>query len=109
MKKLLLFILLCSIVEIHAQEVVSKTHIIYERKDQVVLNDGKQYQIVLNQPFYEVSDNTIAPYKESNGHVLRLNRILRLKDKDGVYIELIEWVKEEHIKLYLLRDVGKEQ
>ncbi|MEW7278471.1 hypothetical protein ABW636_07735 [Aquimarina sp. 2201CG1-2-11] len=108
MKKLLLLILLCTIVEINAQS-LSKTHIIYERKDQVVLNDGKQYQIVLNQPFYEVSDNTIAPYKESNGHVLRLNRVLRLKDKDGIYIELIEWVKEEHIKLYLLRGIGNEQ
>ncbi len=107
MKKLLLLILLCVIVKSNAQS-LSKTYIIYERKDQIVLNNGKQYQILYNKPFYEVSDNTIEPYREFNGHVLRLNRVLTLKGKNE-YLELIEWVKEKNIKLYRRRKISNEQ
>ncbi len=101
MKKIILLILLFTIMNGHAQS-LSKTSIIYERKNQVVLNNGKQYEILANKPFYEVSDSTIQLYKEANGHVLRLNRVLILKNEQE-NIELIEWVKEEVIKLYISR------
>lgn len=81
---------------------LSKLCIIYEHKDQIVLSNGKQYQIVLDKPFYEVTDKTIKPFKESNEHVLRLNRVLTLRNKLES-LELIEWVKGNNITLYRSR------
>lgn len=97
MKRILLIVFLSLTVNNYAQS-LSKTNIIYERKDQIVLNNGKQYQILVDKPFYQVSDISIQKYKQVQNDLLRLNRVLILRNNDE-YIELIEWVKED-LKLY---------
>lgn len=106
MKRIIFFVLLFTIVLKNNAQSLSKTYIIYEHKDLIVLNDGKQYQIVHDKPFYEVYDTTIQPYIESSGHLLRLNRVITLKSKNK-YLELIEWVKESNLKLYKSRKLNK--
>ncbi|WP_103068511.1 hypothetical protein [Aquimarina sediminis] len=101
MKRLLLIFCLFTVVNNYSQS-LSKTNIIYERKDQIVLNDGRQYEILVNKPFYLVSDTSIKKYKQVSDHVFRLNRVLILRG-DNKYTELIEWVKED-MKLYESRE-----
>ncbi|WP_034237770.1 hypothetical protein [Aquimarina atlantica] len=104
MKKLLLLVFLFISLHNYAQS-LSKTRIIYEHKDQIVMNNGKQYKILVDKPFYSVSDTTIKKYKQyANHHLLRLNRVLILSN-DEEYIQLIEWVKEE-MKLYESRELS---
>ncbi|WP_106793726.1 hypothetical protein [Aquimarina sp. Aq78] len=104
MKKLLLLVFLFISLQNYAQS-LSKTRIIYEHKDQIVMNNGKRYKILVNKPFYSVSDTTIKKYKQyANHHLLRLNRVLILSN-DEEYIELIEWVKED-MKLYESRELS---
>lgn len=97
MKKILLLIFLFLSSHNYAQS-LSKTKIIYERKDNIIMNDGKNYEIVVNKPFYSVRDSTIPRHKQVSDHVFRLNRVLILRNED-TYIELIEWVKE-NMKTY---------
>lgn len=100
MKRILLLVFLFITFANYAQS-LSKTQILYERKDQIVMNDGRQYQVLVNKPFYAVSDAKIERYKQVADHVFRLNRVLILRN-DDTYIELIEWVKE-NMKLYQTR------
>ncbi|MCK8520543.1 hypothetical protein M0D21_03125 [Aquimarina sp. D1M17] len=102
MKKLLLFFFLMLWLQNYAQS-LSKTSIIYEHKDQVVMNNGRQYQILVTKPFYEVNDTSIQKYLDKGEHVLMLNRVLVLKNDDE-YKEVIEWVKEG-LKFYVSRDI----
>ncbi|WP_062055329.1 hypothetical protein [Aquimarina longa] len=104
MKRLLFLLFLLVALNNYAQS-LSKTQIIYERKDQIVLNNGKQYKIIDNKPFYLVSDTTIKAHKQFKDHLLRLNRVLILSNDDN-YIKLIEWVKED-MKLYESREFVK--
>ncbi len=73
---------------------LSKTSIIYEFEDQVIMNNGKHYQTLVEKPFFEISDTTIQRYIQLEDHVLRLNRVLVLKN-ESEYTELIEWVKDD--------------
>ena len=100
MKKILLLIFLFLSIQGYTQS-LSKLKILYERKDRIVMNDGKSYKILVNKPFYSVSDPTIPTYKQVADHVFRLNRVLILKN-ENTYIELIEWVKE-NMTIYLSR------
>lgn len=102
MKKLLLFFFLMLWLQNYAQS-LSKTSIIYERKDQVVMNNGRQYQVLVTKPFYEINDTSIQKYLDKDEHVLMLNRVLVLKNDDE-YKEVIEWVKES-LKFYVSRDI----
>ncbi|GAA4274225.1 hypothetical protein GCM10022258_35210 [Aquimarina gracilis] len=77
---------------------LSKTHIIYESKDQIIMNNGKQYQILAETHFDKNSDSSISQQKEMLGHVLSLNRILVLKN-DEESIKLVEW-SNDNIKFY---------
>ncbi len=100
MKKLLPLLFLFFSLQNYAQT-LSKTRILYERKNKIVMNDGKHYEIIVNKPFYSVSDSTIQKHKQITDHVFRLNRVLILKN-ENTYIELIEWVKE-NMKIYQSR------
>ncbi|WP_282078989.1 hypothetical protein [Aquimarina algiphila] len=102
MKRILFIVFLCITVNNYAQS-ISKTNIIYERKDQIVLNNGKQYQILVDKPFYQVTDTNIQKYKQVVNDLLRLNRVLILRNNDE-YVELVEWVKED-IKLYQSKEL----
>ncbi len=103
MKRILLFFWLCIGFNIYAQS-DSEIEIIYEYKNQMILNDGKTYKVLSNKPFYAVYDNSIQVYQEVDEHILRLNRVLLLSYDDDKKIKLIEWVKKE-MRLYERRDV----
>ncbi len=92
MKKILPIIFLFLSLQSYSQS-LSKLKILYERKDKIVMNNGKNYEILVNKPFYSVSDSSIPRHKQVADHVFRLNRVLILRNED-TYIELIEWVKE---------------
>ncbi|WP_108867334.1 hypothetical protein [Aquimarina aquimarini] len=103
MKKILLLIFIFTTLSSYTQS-LSKTRIIYERKDQIVMNNGKQYKILVNKPFYLVSDTSIKKHKQFTDHVLRLNRVLIIQS-DNEYKQLIEWVKED-MTLYESRELS---
>ena len=84
-------------------QILTKERIIYEYKDQLVMNDGAHYKILVSRPFYQITDTTIPQHKEFQDHVLRLNRVLILRS-DEKYAQLIEWVKE-NFKYYELRSL----
>ncbi|MEW7291846.1 hypothetical protein [Aquimarina sp. 2304DJ70-9] len=98
-KYLLLIFTLFSIVQ-YGQS-LSKTSILYESKDLVVMNNGKSYQILDEKPFFEISDTTIEKYIQIEDHLLRLNRIMMLRNENE-YSELIEWLKDD-FKFYKSR------
>ncbi|WP_109300677.1 hypothetical protein [Aquimarina sp. AU474] len=102
MKRILLLVFLCISANNYAQS-LSKTKVIYERKDQIVLNNGLQYQILAEKPFYEISDSSIKKHLTIADHVLMLNRILVIR-RDNEYKELIEWV-EKDTRFYDSRDI----
>ena len=102
MNKLLLLIFLLISIQDYAQS-LSKTSIIYERKNQVVMNNGKHYQILVDKPFYEIADNTIKRYIHVGDHTLMLNRVLVIRN-DNEYNELIEWIKED-LRFYESREI----
>ncbi len=104
MKKIILLILLSTMITGHTQS-LSKTEIIYEYKSKVILNNGEQYSIQLDKPYYDVSDPTIELFMQSDEHLLRLNRVLTLTNEDN-HIELIEWVKGTTIKFYISRKIS---
>ncbi|WP_025739859.1 hypothetical protein [Aquimarina pacifica] len=81
----------------------SDIKIIYEYKDQIILNNGKTYKVLSDKPFYAVYDNSIQVYQEIDEHILRLNRVLIL-DSDNTKVKLIEWVKKE-MRMYKLSEV----
>ncbi len=103
MKIVLLIVFLCITINNYAQS-LSKNNIIYERKDQIVLNNGKQYQILVEKPFYKVADTSIKKFVQVVNDLLRLNRVLILHNNDE-YIELVEWIKGD-IRLYQLRELA---
>ena len=74
-------------------QILTKERIIYEYKDQLVMNDGAHYKILVSRPFYEISDTSIPQHKILTDHVLRLNRVLVLRS-DEKYAQLIEWIKD---------------
>ena len=82
---------------------LSKTHVIYESKDQIVLNNGLQYKILVDKPFFEVTDPTVEKNIQVVEHTLRLNRVLILQS-DNEYKELIEWTKG-NMKFYESREL----
>lgn len=100
-KHLLSFFLLISLCSFG--QILTKERIIYEYKDQLVMNDGVHYKILVSRPFYQITDTTIPQLKEFQDHVLRLNRVLILRS-DEKYAQLIEWVKEK-MKYYELRSL----
>ncbi len=84
-------------------QVLSKTNIIYESKKTVVMNNGKEYQIVKETPLYAVSDTTIPLRYKFRDNILILNRVLLVKE-DNKSKELIEWTKGKML-FYELREV----
>ncbi len=102
MKKYVLIILILLSAPHYAQS-LSKTSIIFEAKQQVVLNNGKPYQILIEKPFYEISDTTIQRHKQVGDNLLRLNRVLILKNENE-HIKLIEWLKEG-IRFYQSKEI----
>lgn len=104
MKKLLLILFIAVYGVSYAQN-LSREHIIYEHKDQVVMNNGQQYKVVSNKFFYEINDQTIFQYKRVFDHVLRLNRVLILQSKTE-QVQLIEWIKND-VKFYEYRTIRK--
>lgn len=91
--KIKLFILFLFFSFYSFSQILTKERIIYEYKDQLVMNDGISYKILTNKPFYEVSDLSIPQHKTIKDHVLRLNRVLVLRS-DLKYAQLIEWIKD---------------
>lgn len=90
MKKIILLLFIAFPALSQAQK-ATKTQIIYEAKDVLVLNNGGRYEIILEQPFYHVNDPEIVHYKELDNQVtLKLNRILILRNKKG-FKKLVEW------------------
>ena len=104
MNRILLIIVLCYSIPTCAQS-LSKTDIIYERKDQVVLNTGKSYQIVNEKAFYEVTDISIKRFITVQNDDLMLNRVLVIRGGDE-YIEIIEWTKNT-LRYYESRNIIK--
>ncbi len=92
MKRIVFLIFLFAAINNYAQA-LSKTHIIFESKDQIIMNNGKQYQKLVEKPYYEISDETIQKHKQVVHHVLKLNRILILRS-DNEYTQVVEWLKE---------------
>lgn len=97
MKRILLSLSLLMSICNYAQS-LSKTHIIYESKDQIIMNNGKQYQILAKTDFYEVSDSSAKQHIEVLDYTLSLSRILVLKSNDE-FIKLVEW-SDEDVKFY---------
>lgn len=83
---------------------LSKTNIIYESKKTVVLNNGKEYQIIKETPLYAVSDTTIPLRYKIKDKILILNRVILVKKADTSK-ELIEWTKGKML-FYELREVN---
>ncbi len=104
MKKCL-FLLFLLFSTIQYGQSVSKIHIIYEYKDQIIMDNGKQFQILRETLFYEVSDTTIDKFIQIGDHVLSLNRILTIKSDNDEYLELIEWSTDD-MKFYEYREIG---
>ncbi|MDH7446539.1 hypothetical protein [Aquimarina sp. 2201CG14-23] len=77
-------------------QVLSKTNIIFESKDSIVMNDGKKYKIIKETPLYAVADTTIKLRYSFKDKTLILNRVLLIKEKDKPK-QLIEWVKGKMI------------
>ncbi|GAA4278911.1 hypothetical protein [Aquimarina mytili] len=102
MKKYLLIVFILFSAPHYGQS-LSKTSIIYEAKQQVVMNNGKSYQILIEKPFYEIADTTIQRHKQIGDDLLRLNRILILKNNNE-HIKLIEWSKER-IRFYQSKEI----
>ncbi len=91
----------------HFAQTLSKTSILYESKNQVVLNNGKKYTKLVETPFYEIKDTAIKKHIQVADHLLRLNRIFILKT-GSEYVELIEWVKEK-MSFYEYRELSDSQ
>ncbi|RZS90643.1 hypothetical protein [Aquimarina brevivitae] len=104
MNKLLLIILVCTSTLSYSQ-ILSEDKVLYEHKNQIVLQDGRPYEILTNKPFYDINDPTIPQHKMLTDHVLRLNRVLVLRS-EGKYAELIEYIKED-FKYYEVRDLDR--
>ncbi|TPN89093.1 hypothetical protein [Aquimarina algicola] len=99
------FIFLLGYVSLNAQS-ASRTHVIYESKDQIVINNGESYQIVDQKPFFEVHDATIRQYKNFKNYTLRLNRVVIVKNqKNDLQKQLVEW-QQDNFKYYELRDIA---
>lgn len=73
-------------------QVLSKTNIIFESNKTVVLNNGKEYEILKLTPLYAVSDTSIPLRHTVKDKTLILNRVLLIKEKDEPK-ELIEYIK----------------
>ncbi len=97
MKRTLLSFLLFTSFTVFGQS-LSKTHIIYESKNQIIMNDGKQYELVTQTRFEENVDKYVPQQRNILGHVLRLNRILEIKN-DTKSMKLAEW-SNEAVKFY---------
>ncbi len=93
MKRILLSFFLFTSLTIFGQS-LSKTHIIYESKDQIIMNNGKQYQILAETNFYDTADSSIKQHIKVLGHVLFLNRVLILKS-DEEFIKIVEWSEDD--------------
>ncbi|MDY8136261.1 hypothetical protein [Aquimarina sp. 2201CG5-10] len=95
MRKITLLVLILFSIKQYGQ-CLSKVQIIYEYKDIIVLNNGKQYQVTGQIPFYEIKDTSILRFRKVDGNIMSLNRILKIQnDKDKEYRELIEWTKDK--------------
>ncbi|MFC5045360.1 hypothetical protein ACFSTE_17625 [Aquimarina hainanensis] len=103
MKKILLVLILFSTLS-HYGQTLSETHIIYGYKNIIIMDNGQKFTIVNETPFYEVHDNSIPQLYELQDHVLRLNRVIVMRDDEGTYKKLIEWVKHQ-MTFYELRKI----
>ncbi|MBP2831989.1 hypothetical protein J8281_07280 [Aquimarina sp. U1-2] len=78
---------------------LSKTHIIYESDDQVIMNNGKQYEILAATDVDKTLDTpTNQQHITVSNYTLSLNRILILKNNDEL-IKVVEW-SNENAKFY---------
>ncbi|TYP75178.1 hypothetical protein [Aquimarina intermedia] len=92
MKKLLILLLLLPAIQF--AQCLSDTKVIYEYRDQIILNDGLAYKVVEEKHFYQISDPSIAQHQEVGDLVLRLNRVLILWSEElDKTKRLIEWVR----------------
>ncbi|WP_159025662.1 hypothetical protein [Aquimarina sp. Aq78] len=82
---------------------LSKVQLIFEDTDLIVMNNGEQYKISTIKPFYRVNDPSIPKYISAKNQVLRINRVLLLKNNED-YRRLVEWT-ERGYKYYEYRDV----
>ncbi|WP_378187967.1 hypothetical protein ACE939_06080 [Aquimarina sp. W85] len=107
MKKLLLLTLLLLPITNFAQ-CLSETQVIYQYKDQLILNDGLTYKVLDEKQFYQVSDPSIAQHQEVGDLVLRLNRVLIIwSDELGKKKQLIEWVRPSQT-YYVCTDIKED-
>ncbi len=102
MKRIILLVLLFITINTFGQS-LSKTHIIYESTDQIVMSNGKQYQVLSETDFHKVSNQSIKKQKKVLGHVLSLHRVLVIKS-NAELIKLVEWSKD-HLKFYEYHEV----
>jgi len=89
-KNLLLIFLLFSTT--NYGQCLSKIQMIYESADLVVMNNGKEYKIVLQRPYEKVDDPTITTYNKIGDNKLKFNRLLMIRGNNKL-IELLEWKK----------------
>ncbi|MBG6129890.1 hypothetical protein IWQ47_000808 [Aquimarina sp. EL_43] len=83
---------------------LSKVQLIFEDTSLIVMNNGEQYQISTIKPFYRVNDPSIPKYISAKNQVLRINRVLLLKNNQR-FKRLVEWT-EKGYKYYEYRDVN---
>ncbi|WP_298539669.1 hypothetical protein [uncultured Aquimarina sp.] len=92
-KILFLFFLLFSIT--NYGQCLSKIQVIYESAGLVVMNNGKEYQIVIQKPHNKVNDPSITKYNKIGDITLTFNRLILIKGNSEL-TELIEWKKDSH-------------
>lgn len=92
MKKLLLILLFIPFVQF--AQCLSETKVIYEYRDQLILNDGLTYKVLEEKQFYQISDPSIAQHQQVGDLTLRLNRVLIIWSEElDKTKQLIEWVR----------------
>ena len=66
---------------VHYGQSLSKTQILYESKGQIVMNNGKQYEILSEKAFYEVSDASIEPHKQVADDLITIKSCIDFKNE----------------------------
>jgi len=100
MKRVLLLSVFLLISFCQYGQTISKTKIIYQHENDIILNDGHAYEIVKESYPFELNQNHSADNfnLQIDNHKLYINKVILLKNKNkNKYVELIEWTKGEMI------------
>jgi len=91
-KAIFIFFLSSMIYNTSVAQSLSQTRIVYESQDEIVMNNGDQYDILATTDFQKDAEKPAKSGLQIFDHTLTLNRVLVIKNNQN-FKKLVEWSK----------------